>query len=203
MADQQLAGLAAPTNHTAAQRRLAAQATEMLLAQIALPTDQIPSVIAVFSSLAGPPIAAAPPAIAALPPKPVAATPRLPPPIAKPRVNSKTPPKKNASTGQPAEKWKAVRHTNPPLTPLEKIKIRVKGTALRLDDQTAMAVARASGKAVGRDMLEAIAETTDGNVMLTFGFVHGSAKFYVEFNPKAEHGIQAMTALVQLASEHI
>lgn len=185
--------------------RLAADATEMLLRQISLPSAEIPALVALFSSLAGDHETAAKPKLAFVSPQPAAAVSRVtssPPTIAA-RKTATAASRKTAAAVKPTKGWKQVRPTNPPLTALEKVRIRVRRSSIRLDDRTAMAIVRASGKAVGRDMLEGIEGTTDGRIMLCFGFIHGSAKFFVAFDPAEENGALAMAALVNLASAPI
>jgi hypothetical protein len=149
---------------------LVAEAMQTLLKGASIPTEDLPAIAAAFHEiLAGPAATAEPPAALPLPKKA-----RAVPGPAKPR------------------QVRAV-----PATPLEQLAGMLRRKPMRLDDQAAMAVARASGKAVGRDRLERL-EQRDGLLFLTFGFEFGSAKFTVQFDPLGAQGQTAVAALIAL-----
>lgn len=150
---------------------LVAEAMQTLLKGANIPLEDLPAIAAAFHEiLVGPPVAAEP----ALPPSPQ---------------------KVRASRGRSPARPAAARPL--PSTPLERLAGMLRRKPVRLDDQAAMAVARASGKAVGRDRLERL-EQRDGNLFLTFGFEFGSAKFTVQFDPAGPAGQTAVAALTAL-----
>lgn len=147
---------------------------ETLLKGASIPSDDLPAIAAAFHEILTGPVAAAPPEPAA--PAPVQKKPRAP-----------------RGTG-PA---RATPFRAAPATPLDRLVALLRRKPVRLDDQAAMAVARASGKAVGRDRLERL-EQRDGQLFLTFGFEFGSAKFTVQFDPSGAPGQTAVAALTAL-----
>ncbi len=152
---------------------LVAEAMETLLKGASIPSDDLPAIAAAFHEiLTGPAAPAAEPPAPMIPQK----KPRAPRGTAPPRAS-------------------AVRTA--PATPLERLAAMLRRKPVRLDDQAAMAVARASGKAVGRDRLERL-EQRDGQLFLTFGFEFGSAKFTVQFDPSGAPGLTAVAALTAL-----
>ncbi len=149
---------------------------ETLLKGASIPTEDLPAIAAAFHEiLAGP----------ARPPVTDDATPA-------PR-KTRGPGRPRSTAPRPA--MPAVRGL--PATPLERLAAMLGRKPVRLDDQAAMAVARASGKAVGRDRLERL-EQRDGLIFLTFGFEFGSAKFTVQFDPADALGRPAVAALTAL-----
>jgi len=148
---------------------------ETLLKGASIPTEDLPAIAAAFHEiLAGP--ASTPETDDAAP------TPRKPRGPGRPR----------STTPRPAAPARVL-----PTTPLERLAAMLGRKPVRLDDQAAMAVARASGKAVGRDRLERL-EQRDGFIFLTFGFEFGSAKFTVQFDPTDALGRPAVAALTAL-----
>lgn len=95
------------------------------------------------------------------------------------------------------QRWQPVASTLPPPTPIHRLAAALQRSPIRLDDRCAMAIARASGKPIGRDMLEQAAEV-DGVLTLTFGFKFGSAKFVASIDMGDTAGIVAMTALMDM-----
>lgn len=145
---------------------------ETLLKGASIPSEDLSAIAAAFHEiLTGPVAVAEPPADLPLPKK--SRSPRL----------------------QPSPRATAARIA--PSTPLDRLALMLRRKPVRLDDQAAMAVARASGKAVGRDRLERL-EQRDGQLFLTFGFEFGSAKFTVQFDPAGPAGQVAVTALTAL-----
>lgn len=144
---------------------------QTLLKGASIPTEDLPAIAAAFHEiLAGPTAPAEPPAALPLP-------------------------KKARAVSSGPAKPRQVRAV--PATPLEQLAGMLRRKPMRLDDQAAMAVARASGKAVGRDRLERL-EQRDGLLFLTFGFEFGSAKFTVQFDPLGAQGQTAVAALIAL-----
>ncbi len=141
---------------------------ETLLKGAAIPTEDLPAIAAAFHEILAGPVAAPEPAAALPPPKKTRGPSRI----------------------RPAARIAAA-------TPLERLAGMLRRKPVRLDDQAAMAVARASGKAVGRDRLERL-EQRDGLLFLTFGFEFGSAKFTVQFDPTGAAGQVAVAALTAL-----
>lgn len=142
---------------------------ETLLKGASIPTEDLAAIAAAFHEVLAGPAPAPEPA------------PTLPPP------------KKTRGPGRP--RTTAFRPV--PASPLERLAALLRRKPLRLDDQAAMAVARASGKAVGRDRLERL-EQRDGLLFLTFGFEFGSAKFTVQFDPSGVLGQAAVAVLTGL-----
>lgn len=99
--------------------------------------------------------------------------------------------------GRRPRAWKVVAPTNVPATPIEKLEAALKRSPIRLDDRSAVAVARASGKPVGKDKLER-AQQIDDRLALTFGFDFGTAKFTAEFDVRDNLGSEAVAALMQM-----
>lgn len=94
-------------------------------------------------------------------------------------------------------RWKPIAPTLAPPTPIQRLEAALKRSPIRLDDRCAMAVARASGKPVGKDKLER-AQQIDNRIALTFGFDFGTAKFTAEFDVRDDLGSQAVAALMQM-----
>ncbi len=148
---------------------------ETLLKGASIPTEDLPAIAAAFHEiLAGP----------STPPDTEDAAPA-------PR-KTRGPGRPRTVAPRPAPSVRPV-----PGTPLERLAAMLGRKPVRLDDQAAMAVARASGKAVGRDRLERL-EQRDGFIFLTFGFEFGSAKFTVQFDPTDTLGRPAVAALTAL-----
>lgn len=94
-------------------------------------------------------------------------------------------------------RWKRVAPTLPPPTPVQRLTAALKRLPIRLDDRCAMAIARACGKPVGRDMLEG-ASQVDDLLTLTFGFKFGSAKFVASIDMADAAGGAALSALMEM-----
>lgn len=71
---------------------------------------------------------------------------------------------------------------------------------LQLDDRAAMAVAMASGKPVGRDVLWAIEAAGDEPVLLTLGFAASPTRYQVSVDGAQPRGILALELLAGLAA---
>lgn len=164
---------------------LIAGLTEIFLRQGTVPTNALPGIIAAFDDILS--------STRSLPPSDA---PRQPAPV--PKVVAKvSKPASRQETKRKPRAWKPVLPTNIPTTPFEKLVATLKRSPLRLDDRSATAIARASGKPVGRDKLER-AEQAGDRLTLTFGFDFGSAKFTAEFDVQSGLGSQAMTALMEM-----
>lgn len=170
--------------------RLVADATRTLLQGASIPYAQLPSVMQALRE-----IATGERRREAVPPESV-----LPAVIAAIRGTEKPAPKtaaRSQAREPTSQRWTPVAPTNVPVKPIQKLEAALRRSPLRLDDRSAMAIARASGKPIGRDKLE-WAEQVDDRLALTFGFDFGSAKFIAEFDIQGDLGHQAVTALMEM-----
>lgn len=103
-----------------------------------------------------------------------------------------------------ASRWRRnpIAAANAPPTPVQRLAAALQRSPIRLDDRCAMAVARASGKAVGRDLLEQAVQVDDC-LTLTFGFQFGSAKFAADIDIACAAGDAAIAALMKMLEDSV